>query len=192
MSRIKVIVKGQSGSGHHRTAEAIFAMLDSKGANIRVDSGDAVLRTGYATMFNARGLRVKLKVVQEPREEVPVRAADEPCRCKTLGDWNGNHHPLCDGEVMMAVNEEEARYILTRRGQKMTHYSVHQDKEGRFYYWSWGRQPAGELLNQIADINPVIAAKKFLTIYLPCDPASWGSCIQPKRKDGQPIVGETC
>jgi hypothetical protein len=175
MSRIKITVKGQAGTGHHRVAEAILAMLDSKGANIRVDSL-IPLRAGNVSAFNGMGLRVKLKVVHEP----PIEPVAEPTA--ELDD---------EDLINCRISIEEVRHLKVRRGQKRTGYNVHQDKEGRFYYWSWGRQPAGALLDQIADKDPSHACGKFLAIYLPCDPKNWGDCIQPKRKDGQPIVGAT-
>jgi hypothetical protein len=177
MSRIKVIVKGQAGTGHHRVAEAILNALDRAGAHITVESLDK-LHAGIGAVYNGLGHKVKLKVVQEPRVEQPK---EEPRTFLLQG-----------GEVLMAVSEEEQRYVLTRRGQSITGYNVHQDKDGRFYYWSWGRQPAGELLEQIADLSPMLAADKFLAIYEPCATRNRVSCVQPKRKDCQPIVGETC
>jgi hypothetical protein len=175
MSRIKIIVKGQAGSGHHRVAEAILNSLDRAGAHIRVESLDK-LHAGNGAVYNGLGHKVKLKVVQEPRVK-----PEEPRTFLLEG-----------GKVMMEVSEEERRTVLIRRGQKMTGYNAHSDKDGRLFYWSWGRQPEGELRDQIADIDPILAADKFLAIYAPSKLNNLGSCIQPKRKDGQPIVGETC
>jgi hypothetical protein len=134
-----------------------------------VDSGDAVLRTGNANVFNAAGLRVKLKVVQEPRVKPSVPEPQEDL-------------------VNCALTLEEVLFIKVRRGEKLTGFNVHQDNKGRYYFWCWGQQPDEPLLDRIADADPTVAAHRFLAIYEPGTGPNWGSFKQPMHKKPSPTL----
>jgi hypothetical protein len=172
MSRIKVIVKGKVTSGHRRVAQAIRGFLEGAGANVVVESHPDPLERP-STVFHGMDFQVKLKVVQEPRVK-PVATPEEETR------------PGHNGTLWTNLSEEEWRFVRVQRGQKLTGYPVHQDKEGRHYFWSWGHQPDGAVLDAIADACPAIAAHKFLARYEPCEPKYSGSCIQPVRAHKKP------
>jgi hypothetical protein len=158
MSKIKVIVKGQVGSGHHRVAEAILHTLDRAGAKINVDSLDA-LRAGNGVVYSGMGHRVKIKVVQEPRVEVA-----EP-----------------DKATERAITDEEWTLVQEHRGRRMTGLPMHE-KDGLYYFWCWGRQPEGEERARIARKSPLAAAEAFLEVYERFTPNGNGHIPPTKRK----------
>jgi hypothetical protein len=163
MSKIKVTVKGELGSGYLSVAASIRQALERAGAKVKVKSLDAVFVRADAS-YNGLSHSVELRTKQLPRAERPDLPAME--------------------FTERFISDEEWIMVQTMRGQKMTGYSIHKTKDGRFYYWSWGSQPSEA--DVVAGATPMEAAANFLEVFEPRDMndpnAKWSNHIWPKLK----------
>jgi hypothetical protein len=75
-----------------------------------------------------------------------------------------------EATIEMKLTPDELWLIRKLRATQRVGYEMHT-RDARFYFWTMGAQPDGELLSKLIAPTPEEAADAFLNIYIPFDEA---------------------
>jgi len=105
-----------------------WKLVPIKPTGVMKDAGHWALPVGVGGPWTAAAVYQAMldQVTAPPSADAAAASQPVSCKCRRLGDWDGAHHPLCDGAASQpaAAAGQEAVGVVHRPAPNGDHFSV--------------------------------------------------------------------